>query len=256
MTKPLIVAKNIKKSFVDTGEVLKGISFDINIGDIVAILGASGSGKSTLLRCLNLLEIPDSGDLIINNEKIEFITKHNLKTVDEKKLIELRKNISMVFQHFNLWTHMNVLQNITEPLVRVLKIDKNKAIEKAHNCLDKVGLTGYDEKFPSQISGGQKQRVAIARALAIDPKIILFDEPTSALDPELVQEVLNIMSKLAKEKTTMVVVTHEISFAENISNKTMFLHEGKIDSFCETSKMFSNNHNSKVFNKFIKQLSS
>ena len=246
----LIAVKDLTKSFNGV-EVLKGVSFKAYTSDIIAILGASGSGKSTLLRCLNLLEIPDSGDISILDEDIKFTRKKNKILVDNKQVIRIRKKVSMVFQQFNLWKHMTVLQNVTEALIRVLKMDKHEAIEKARHCLARVDMTEYEEKFPSQISGGQQQRVAIARALAVSPSIILFDEPTSALDPELVHEVLNIISSLAKEKITMLIVTHEINFAKNVSNKILFLYNGKVELFGDTKTIF-NNINSVVFNNFIK----
>ncbi len=246
----IISVNKLKKTFLET-DVLKEVSFSAYQGDVIAILGSSGSGKSTLLRCLNLLEIPDSGSIKILGEDINFSTKNNKRFIDEKQVLQIRKKVAMVFQQFNLWQHMNVLQNVTEVPIKVLKIDKKTATEKAISCLVKVGMSGYERKFPSQLSGGQKQRVAIARALAVTPSIILFDEPTSALDPELVQEVLGIIGSLAKEEITMLVVTHEMKFAKNVSNKTLFLHQGKIEEFSDTKTIFTA-PKSAVFLNFIK----
>ncbi len=251
--KPIISARNINKSYANTGQVLKGVSIDAYEGDVIAILGSSGSGKSTLLRCLNLLEIPDEGEINILNEPIAFSTHKGRRVVDGQQLMRLRCNISMVFQQFNLWTHMSVLQNVVEAPLRVLKLSKQVACTRALSCLEKVGMLGFENKFPNQLSGGQKQRVAIARSLAMQPKIILFDEPTSALDPELVQEVLSIMTKLTKDGITMLVVTHEMEFAKNVSKKTLFLYDGMVDSFGDTHKLF-NNPQSEKFKNFIQHM--
>ena len=251
--KPIISARNINKSYTNTGQVLKGVSIDAYEGDVIAILGSSGSGKSTLLRCLNLLEIPDEGEINILNEPIAFSTHKGRRVVDGQQLMRLRCNISMVFQQFNLWTHMSVLQNVVEAPLRVLKLSKQESSTRALSCLEKVGMLGFENKFPNQLSGGQKQRVAIARSLAMQPKIILFDEPTSALDPELVQEVLGIMTKLTKDGITMLVVTHEMEFAKNVSKKTLFLYDGMVDSFGDTHKLF-NNPQSEKFKNFIQHM--
>ncbi len=246
----MIIVKDLEKQYTPEQKVLKKISFEINQGDVVAILGSSGSGKSTLLRCLNLLEIPDAGEIIINGQPIEFELKNGQRFVNEKQCINIRHQMSMVFQQFNLWSHLSVLQNITEAPRKVLNLDKNTAIKRAKKYLKKVGMLEFADKFPSQLSGGQQQRVAIARALAMEPSIILFDEPTSALDPELVNEVLNTIGLLAKENITMLIVTHEIEFAKNVSNKTLFLHQGKIESFMDTKQLFFQS-GSAVFNQFI-----
>ena len=214
----MIKIKNIKKTF-GKNEVLKGIDLDINKGEIVVILGPSGSGKSTLLRCINLLENPNKGEIIFNNENI----------LDKKSDInEVRQNIGMVFQNFNLFPNMTVLENITLAPIKVKNIKKEDAIEDALYLLDRVGLIDKQNEYPQNLSGGQKQRIAIARALAMKPDVMLFDEPTSALDPEMVNEVLDVMIELAKEGMTMVVVTHEIGFAKEIATKVVFMDEGNI----------------------------
>ena len=214
----MIKIKNIKKTF-GKNEVLKGIDLDINKGEIVVILGPSGSGKSTLLRCINLLENPNKGEIIFNNENI----------LDKKSDInEVRQNIGMVFQNFNLFPNMTVLENITLAPIKVKNIKKEDAIEDALYLLDRVGLIDKQNEYPQNLSGGQKQRIAIARALAMKPDVMLFDEPKSALDPEMVNEVLDVMIELAKEGMTMVVVTHEIGFAKEIATKVVFMDEGNI----------------------------
>ena len=214
----MIKIKNIKKKF-GKNEVLKGIDLDINKGEIVVILGPSGSGKSTLLRCINLLENPNEGEIIFNNENI-LDTKSDINKV--------RQNIGMVFQNFNLFPNMTVLENITLAPIKVKNIKKEDAIEDALYLLDRVGLIDKQNEYPQNLSGGQKQRIAIARALAMKPEVMLFDEPTSALDPEMVKEVLDVMTELAKEGMTMVIVTHEIGFAKEIATKVVFMDEGNI----------------------------
>ena len=214
----MIKIKNIKKKF-GKNDVLKGIDLDINKGEIVVILGPSGSGKSTLLRCINLLENPNKGEIIFNNENI----------LDKKSDInKVRQNIGMVFQNFNLFPNMTVLENITLAPIKVKNIKKEDAIEDALYLLDRVGLIDKQNEYPQNLSGGQKQRIAIARALAMKPEVMLFDEPTSALDPEMVKEVLDVMTELAKEGMTMVIVTHEIGFAKEIATKVVFMDEGNI----------------------------
>ena len=214
----MIKIKNIKKKF-GKNEVLKGIDLNINKGEIVAILGPSGSGKSTFLRCINLLESPNEGEIIFNNENI----------LDKKSDInKVRENIGMVFQNFNLFPNMTVLENITLAPIKVKNIKKEDATEDALYLLNRVGLIDKQNEYPQNLSGGQKQRIAIARALAMKPDVMLFDEPTSALDPEMVKEVLDVMTELAKEGMTMVVVTHEIGFAKEIATKVVFMDEGNI----------------------------
>ncbi|MDC7711438.1 ABC transporter ATP-binding protein [Vogesella indigofera] len=213
-------------------EVLKGVSLTAHAGDVISIIGSSGSGKSTFLRCINMLEQPHSGTIAVTGETLKLVTdKRNgaLKAEDPKQLARLRTKLAMVFQHFNLWAHMTVLENIIEAPIHVLGVPKDEAIARARKYLEKVGLKNVEDKYPSHMSGGQQQRVAIARALAMEPEVMLFDEPTSALDPELVGEVLRVMQDLAREGRTMVVVTHEMGFAREVSNHVIFLHQGRIE---------------------------
>ncbi|KUY86946.1 amino acid transporter, partial [Burkholderia cepacia] len=206
-----LTVDNLHKKFGDN-EVLKGVSMKAKAGDVISIIGSSGSGKSTFLRCINFLEQPCSGQITIGSEPIQTTRDRNgsLRVADQKQLQRMRTKLSMVFQHFNLWAHMTVLENVIEAPMAVLGIGKDEAIARARKYLEKVGLAPRVEgMYPSHLSGGQQQRVAIARALAMEPEVMLFDEPTSALDPELVGEVLKVMQKLAEEGRTMVVVTHE-----------------------------------------------
>ena len=226
-----LTVDNLHKKFGDN-EVLKGVSMKAKAGDVISIIGSSGSGKSTFLRCINFLEQPCSGQITIGSEPIETTRDRSgsLRVADQKQLQRMRTKLAMVFQHFNLWAHMNVLENVMEAPVHVLGISKREAEERARAYLEKVGLAPRVEKqYPSHLSGGQQQRVAIARALAMHPDVMLFDEPTSALDPELVGEVLKVMQKLAEEGRTMIVVTHEMGFARNVSNHVMFLHQGRTE---------------------------
>ena len=229
----MIQLKNIQKSF-GKNEVLKDINLNIKKGEIVAILGPSGSGKSTLLRCINLLEQPNGGEIIYNSENILN------KKCDINKV---RQNIGMVFQNFNLFPNMTVLENIIVAPTKVKKVSKEEAISDALNLLDRVGLLEKKNDYPSQLSGGQKQRIAIARALAMKPDMILFDEPTSAIDPEMVKEVLDVMKELAKEGMTMAVVTHEIGFAKEVANKVVFMDEGYILEEGTPKEIFENTKN-------------
>ncbi|MDE1173940.1 MAG: ATP-binding cassette domain-containing protein [Parvibaculaceae bacterium] len=210
-------------------EVLKGISLKACEHDVIAILGSSGSGKSTLLRCINFLEMPDAGEVSVQGELIRMSNRNGYHPEDPKQLQRIRQKLSMVFQQFNLWSHMTVLQNIIEAPIHVLKIDRKTAIARAEKVLDRVGLLDKCHNYPSQLSGGQQQRVAIARALAMEPAVMLFDEPTSALDPELVGEVLKVMQSLATEGRTMLVVTHEMSFARDVASRIIFLHQGLVE---------------------------
>jgi ABC-type histidine transport system ATPase subunit len=212
-------------------EVLKGISFSALEGGVTAILGSSGSGKSTLLRCINLLETPDAGTVTVRGETIRMHHDRRGSRVPEqpKQVERLRARLGMVFQSFNLWSHMTVLQNIIEAPVHVLKKPRKEAVERAEALLHKVGMYERKDYYPAHISGGQQQRAAIARALAMEPEVMLFDEPTSALDPELVGEVLKVMRDLAREGRTMVVVTHEIGFAREVSSQVLFLHQGRVE---------------------------
>nr|WP_295738411.1 ATP-binding cassette domain-containing protein [uncultured Acidocella sp.] len=238
-TAPALAVENIHKSFGSV-EVLKGVSLSARDQDVIAILGSSGSGKSTFLRCINMLEMPDQGSVAIKGETIAMTHgKGGRACADPKQLERLRARLSMVFQQFNLWGHMNVLQNVMEAPVHVLKQDKKTARAKAEAMLEKVGLSAKLDAFPAQLSGGQQQRVAIARALAMEPDVLLFDEPTSALDPELVGEVLKVMRDLAKEGRTMLVVTHEMGFAREVASRVMFLHKGQTEEEGAPHEMFA-----------------
>ncbi|HHL4082396.1 MULTISPECIES: ABC transporter ATP-binding protein [unclassified Burkholderia] len=239
-----------QKLFVDDlhkrygdNEVLKGVSLKANSGDVISVIGSSGSGKSTMLRCINFLEQPNAGRIFVDGEEVRTALDKTgaLRAADTKQLQRVRTKLSMVFQHFNLWSHMNVIENVMEAPVNVLGIPKKEAEERAREYLEKVGLAPRVEKqYPSHLSGGQQQRVAIARALAMHPDVMLFDEPTSALDPELVGEVLKVMQKLAEEGRTMIVVTHEMGFARNVSNHVMFLHQGRVEEQGVPAEVFAN----------------
>jgi arginine/ornithine transport system ATP-binding protein len=222
--------EDIHKRF-GSNEVLRGVSLSADAGDVIAIIGSSGSGKSTLLRCINMLERPNAGRITVAGEALALVPDKNgeLMAQDPKQLQRLRTKLAMVFQHFNLWAHMTVLQNIIEAPVHVLGISRAQAVETARKYLQRVDLQGMEDRYPSHLSGGQQQRVAIARALAVEPEVMLFDEPTSALDPELVTEVLRVMLTLAQEGRTMVVVTHEMGFAREVANQLIFLHKGQIE---------------------------
>lgn len=214
----MIKLEHLKKNFGDL-EVLKDISMEIKKGEVVAIIGPSGSGKSTMLRCMNLLEVPTGGSIYIKDKNI---------MDKDTNITEIRKNVCMVFQHFNLFHNMTVLKNMTYAPVVVNKLSKKEAEKKAMALLERVGLADKAHEYPSRLSGGQKQRVAIARALAMNPQVLLFDEPTSALDPEMVGEVLEVMKELAKEGMTMLVVTHEMGFAREVSDRVLFMDDGVI----------------------------
>ncbi|RKO63707.1 amino acid ABC transporter ATP-binding protein [Caldibacillus debilis] len=225
----MISVKQLTKYF-GKNLVLDQISTTVEKGEVVAIIGPSGSGKSTFLRCLNLLETPTSGEIYINGQNI----------LDRKtNITEIRKNIGMVFQHFHLFPHMTVLENIAYSPQKVKKIKKGEAVEKARQLLAKVGLSDKESAYPNQLSGGQKQRVAIARALAMEPEIMLFDEPTSALDPEMVKEVLDVMKDLVKTGMTMLIVTHEMRFAREAADRILFLADGKIVEEGDPESFFS-----------------
>lgn len=214
----MIELRDIRKSFGSL-EVLRGISLSVARADVLVILGPSGGGKSTLLRCTNLLVYPDRGDILIDGAIVNR---------PEIRPEWVRQQIGMVFQSFNLFTHLTALENVTLGLRKVRKMDRTQAQDLAQFELERVGLAEKAQAYPAQLSGGQQQRVAIARALALDPKAILFDEPTSALDPEYIREVLDVMAKLAEEGTTMIVVTHEIGFARNVADRVVFMAEGRI----------------------------
>ncbi|WP_147615842.1 amino acid ABC transporter ATP-binding protein [Treponema pectinovorum] len=220
----IISVKNIKKSFSDGVEVLKGISFDVEEGQVLGIIGPSGSGKSTMLRCIDQLEKIDSGTITIAGRDL---VKDGLYA-DKKTQRQILLDLGFVFQNFNLFPHYTVLKNIVDPQVTVLKIPKKQAEQNAVALISRMGLEGKEDFCPCNLSGGQQQRVSIARALALKPKVLLFDEPTSALDPELTGEILEVIRRLAKEKMTMIVVTHEMSFARDTSDSLIFMDEGLI----------------------------
>ncbi len=243
----MIEIRNLHKSF-GKNKVLKGIDLDIKPGSVVAVLGPSGSGKSTLLRCINLLELPQKGTLKIGEMNIDYHKVH------KKEVLDIRKKTGMVFQNYNLFMHKTALGNVAEGLIVVKKIKKNEAMETARKYLAKVGLSDKEMHYPPQLSGGQQQRVAIARALAMNPEVILFDEPTSALDPELVQEVLNAMKKVANEGMTMVVVTHEISFARDVATDVVFLDQGHIIEHGAAEEFFKNPRETRT-QQFLQRIS-
>jgi len=221
-------------------EVLKGVSMEAREGDVTAIIGSSGSGKSTMLRCVNLLETPDSGRIWVNGELIAMRRTRagGAVPVDRRQVERLRAKLGMVFQSFNLWSHLTVLENVIEAPVHVLKVPKAEARERARALLDKVGIGDKLDHYPSHLSGGQQQRAAIARALAMEPRVMLFDEPTSALDPELVGEVLKVIRDLAREGRTMVLVTHEMGFAREVSSEVIFLHQGRVEERGSPAQVF------------------
>jgi ABC-type histidine transport system ATPase subunit len=236
-----IAVENLHKSFGPL-EVLKGVSLTAHEGDVIAMIGSSGSGKSTLLRCINFLEIPASGEIYVGDEHIRLTRNRKGQTIpaDNRQVDRIRTKLGMVFQHFNLWSHMTVLDNVIEAPVHVLKKPKKESREKGMAYLEKVGIADRSHYYPAQLSGGQKQRAAIARALAMEPEVLLFDEPTSALDPELVGEVLNVMQELAKEGRTMIMATHEMGFARDVSSHVIFLHNGIIEDEGPPGYIFQN----------------
>ncbi|MBY0302721.1 MULTISPECIES: amino acid ABC transporter ATP-binding protein [Alphaproteobacteria] len=239
MTAIVLTAHDIAKSF-DGREVLKGVSLEARRGDVISILGGSGSGKSTFLRCLNLLEIPDRGEIVVDGHSAPLGRDRRDRAIitDQKAAARLRGRTAMVFQGFNLWSHMSVLENVMEAPLRVQRRDPTEVRDLAYRLLDRVGMAGFAGSYPDRLSGGQRQRVAIARALATDPRVILFDEPTSALDPERVRDVLALMRGIASEGTTMIVVTHEMAFARDVSTHVLHLVDGKIDSMGPPAIMF------------------
>ena len=232
----MIRVENLHKNFGEL-EVLKGINIEVSKGEVIAIIGPSGSGKSTFLRCINRLEEPSSGAIYIDNQNI----------MDKKTDInKVRQKLGMVFQHFNLFPHKNVLENITLAPTKLQKLPKETAEKKAMELLGRVGLIDKKDFYPSKLSGGQKQRIAIARALAMEPEIMLFDEPTSALDPEMIKEVLDVMVDLAKEGMTMMIVTHEMGFARNVASRILFMSEGEIIEDSTPNMLFDNPKNKRV----------
>ncbi|WP_260091701.1 ABC transporter ATP-binding protein [Phaeobacter inhibens] len=232
-----IRVSDLHKSFGSL-EVLKGVSLTAKQGDVVAIIGGSGSGKSTMLRCINFLETPNSGEIVIAGETVAM--RQDGSPADRRQIERIRTRLAMVFQQFNLWTHRTLLENVIEVPVHVLKVPRSEAIHRAHELLARVGLGDKADAFPAFLSGGQQQRAAIARALAVDPNVMLFDEPTSALDPELVGEVLTVIRDLAAEGRTMLLVTHEMKFAREVANHVIYLFEGRIEEQGPPSEVFGN----------------
>lgn len=228
---------DLHKSFGSL-EVLKGVSLTAQKGDVVAIIGGSGSGKSTLLRCVNFLETPTTGQIIVGGEQVKM--RPDGSPADRRQIERIRTRLGMVFQAFNLWTHRTLLENVIEVPVYVLKVPRAEAIERAKKILERVGLADKADTFPAFLSGGQQQRAAIARALAVEPNVILFDEPTSALDPELVGEVLNVIRDLAAEGRTMLIVTHEMKFAREVADHVIYLFEGRIEEQGPPTDVFGN----------------
>ncbi|GLO72543.1 histidine/lysine/arginine/ornithine ABC transporter ATP-binding protein HisP [Phaeobacter inhibens] len=232
-----IRVSDLHKSFGSL-KVLKGVSLTAKQGDVVAIIGGSGSGKSTMLRCINFLETPNSGEIVIAGETVAM--RQDGSPADRRQIERIRTRLAMVFQQFNLWTHRTLLENVIEVPVHVLKVPRSEAIHRAHELLARVGLGDKADAFPAFLSGGQQQRAAIARALAVDPNVMLFDEPTSALDPELVGEVLTVIRDLAAEGRTMLLVTHEMKFAREVANHVVYLFEGRIEEQGPPSEVFGN----------------
>jgi len=238
---PALEIRNLHKRY-GALDVLKGISLTANDGAVISILGSSGSGKSTLLRCINLLENPHQGEILVAGEALKLKTARNgeLIAADNRQINRLRSQIGFVFQNFNLWPHMSVLDNIIEAPRRVLGQSRAEAVEVAEALLEKVGIANKRHAYPNELSGGQQQRAAIARTLAMQPKVILFDEPTSALDPEMVQEVLSVIRNLAEEGRTMLLVTHEMGFARQVSSEVVFLHQGLVEEQGTPEQVFDN----------------
>jgi len=236
----MIEIAGLQKSY-GTRRIIDGISLSVPKGTVCGVLGPSGSGKSTLLRCINLLETPDSGEVLVSGELIRMRPTRNGHAVpqDHRQVDRIRSRLGMVFQSFNLWAHMTVLQNVIEAPVHVLKLPRADAVARAETLLEKVGIADKRNHYPSHLSGGQQQRAAIARALAMEPQVMLFDEPTSALDPELVGEVLRVMRQLAEEGRTMLVVTHEMSFARDVASEVIFLHAGRIEEQGPPARVFN-----------------
>lgn len=236
---PALDVRGLKKSYGKL-EVLKGISMTANQGDVISMIGPSGSGKSTFLRCINLLENPDEGDVFVHGELIEMRgdRKRGRVPADPKQVDRIRSRLGMVFQHFNMWSHMTILQNVIEAPLHVLGKDKAECVDQAMALLEKVGIADKASVYPSHLSGGQQQRAAIARALAMEPEVILLDEPTSALDPEMVGGVLEVLGALADEGCTMAIATHEMDFAQEVSTNVMFLYEGVLEEEGPPSQVF------------------
>jgi arginine/ornithine transport system ATP-binding protein len=250
-SEPALQVEDLHKSFGSI-EVLKGISLEAHEQDVISILGSSGSGKSTLLRCINLLETPSAGKVYVRGELIKMREKRPGERIaeDRKQVERIRSKLAMVFQQFNLWAHMTAIQNVVEAPLHVLKLPKAEARERAEKIMQRVGMYEHRNYYPSQLSGGQQQRTAIARALAMEPDMLMFDEPTSALDPELVGEVLKVMQSLAEEGRTMLVVTHEMGFAREVSSRVLFLHEGLVEENGTPDQVFDHPE-SERFKQFL-----
>jgi len=239
-TTPVIQINNLHKSFGSL-EVLKGVDIIAHRGDVVSLIGSSGSGKSTLLRCANLLEDSQQGEILFKGEPVSWKGTGNARRPsDAKQVLRIRTNLSMVFQQFNLWAHLSILQNVLEAPVTVLGRDRSEAEKSARRYLDQVGIGDKCDAYPAQLSGGQQQRAAIARALCMEPEALLFDEPTSALDPELEQEVVRVIKDLASEGRTMLIVTHDMKLAADVSDHVVFLHQGKIEEQGPPNELFGN----------------
>ncbi|WP_413694227.1 ABC transporter ATP-binding protein [Pseudoalteromonas sp. KJ10-2] len=251
LPKKVIEVVDLHKSFGDH-EVLKGVSLCAREGEVISLIGGSGSGKSTLLRCINMLEVPNKGLIYVNGEGINTDIDHKGQpfVTDQKQLLDIRSRLGMVFQNFNLWPHRTVLENLIEAPIHVFGESRFVAIERAEGLLERVGMAHKRDEYPGFLSGGQQQRVAIARALAVEPKAMLFDEPTSALDPELVGEVLKVIRSLAEEGRTMMLVTHEMAFARDVSSHIAFLHQGVIEEQGKPNDIFTNPQ-SERFRQFI-----
>jgi len=243
---PVLEIRDLHKSYGEL-EVIKGVDITAHRGDVVSLIGSSGSGKSTLLRCCNLLEDSQQGDILFKGEPISW-TGQNLarRPSDAKQVLRIRTNLSMVFQQFNLWAHMTILQNVMEAPVTVLGRDRTEAEAEARRYLDKVGIGDKCDVYPAQLSGGQQQRAAIARALCMEPEALLFDEPTSALDPELEQEVVKVIKDLAAEGRTMMIVTHDMKLAADVSNHVVFLHKGLIEEQGKPDDVFGNTQSDRL----------
>lgn len=237
-TTPVIEIQNLHKAYGDL-EVIKGVDIKAHAGDVVSLIGSSGSGKSTILRCANLLEDSQQGEILFKGEPVAWRgADHNRHPANPKQVLRIRTNLSMVFQQFNLWAHMSVLQNVMEAPLTVLGRDRKEVEDAARGYLDKVGIGDKCDVYPAQLSGGQQQRAAIARALAMEPEALLFDEPTSALDPELEQEVVRVIKALAEEGRTMMIVTHDMKMARDVSDHVVFLHQGLIEEEGDPAKLF------------------
>ncbi len=248
---PVIDIQDLHKSFGDL-DVLKGVDLTANAGDVVSLIGSSGSGKSTLLRCANQLEDSQRGEILFEGEPVKWKgTGHARRPADAEQVRRIRTNLSMVFQSFNLWAHLTILQNVMEAPVTVLGEDRAKVEDRARALLDKVGIGAKCDAWPSELSGGQQQRAAIARALCMQPRALLFDEPTSALDPELEQEVIRVIRSLAEEGRTMILVTHDMRMARDLSSHIIFLHQGRIEEQGPPAALFGNNATSERLRQFL-----